>query len=60
MDIEPVQPLGSSQWTKIVRRHNRDEDARGSSHGAHEDEEAPDEEPLPEDEDGQPHIDIRV
>lgn len=59
MDIEPVQPLGSTQWTRIVRRHNRDEDAHGGRHGAHEDEE-PQEEPLAEDDDGQPHIDVRV
>jgi hypothetical protein len=59
MDIEPVQPLGSTPWTKIVRRHSREEDAQGRRHGAAEDEQA-EEEPLEEDDEGNPHIDVRV
>ena len=59
MDIEPVQPLGSTPWTKIVRRHSRDEDAQGRRHGASEEEQHQDE-PLEEDDDGLPHIDVRV
>ena len=58
MDIEPVQPLGSTPWTRIVRRHDRDEDAHGGHGRAHDDE--PPEEPREEDGDGQPHIDVRV
>lgn len=58
MDIEPVQPLGGSAWPKIVRRRTGDEDAQ-NRHGAFEDEDESDE-PVHEDDDGQPHIDIRV
>jgi len=58
MDIDPIQPLGSTQWTKIVRRRTRDDDPH-ARHGSHEDDE-PEDEPLEEDEEGHQHIDIRV
>jgi hypothetical protein len=59
MDIEPVQPAGSTSWARVVRRRSGDDDERGGRHGAHEDESEP-EDTVHEDDEGQPHIDIRV
>jgi hypothetical protein len=57
-DIDPIGPVESPNWTKVVQRKRREEDEPGRQHKAFE-EELPDEEP-PEDEEGHQHIDIRV
>ena len=54
-----MQPLGSTRWTRLVRRRSREEDAQGRKDGAFE-EEQPEDEPLDEDDEGHQHIDIRV
>jgi hypothetical protein len=59
-DIDPIEPLGGTSWTRIVRRRTRDEDPHGRGDGTYEDEPEQQDEPLEEDDDGQPHIDIRV
>ncbi len=55
-DIDPVQPVEHSVWPAIARRRRDEESEPRHDHR----DENPGDDETPEDDDGRPHIDVRV